>query len=37
VIYLWIAATALAIGAVLDTRARDFSRITGLTVEDWTT
>jgi predicted nucleic acid-binding protein len=33
---LWIAATTLAIGAALVTRDRDFSRIPGLTVEDWT-
>lgn len=33
---LWIAATALAIGATFVTRDRDFSRIPRLTVEDWT-
>lgn len=34
---LWIAATALALGAVLISRDRDFSRVPGLAVEDWTT
>ncbi len=33
---LWIAATALAIGAVLVTSDSDFQRVTGLTIEDWT-
>lgn len=33
---LWIAATALALGAVLVTRDTDFRKISGLTVEDWT-
>ena len=33
---LWIAATALALGAVLITRDRDFQQIDGLTVNDWT-
>jgi tRNA(fMet)-specific endonuclease VapC len=33
---LWIAAAAQAIGATLVTRDADFSRIVGLTVEDWT-
>lgn len=33
---LWIAATALALGAVLVTRDLDFSRLTGLHAEDWT-
>lgn len=34
---LWIAATTLALGAVLVTRDRDFSRIPVITLEDWTT
>ena len=33
---LWIAATALAIGAVLVSRDSDVHSIAGLTVEDWT-
>ena len=33
---LWIAATALAIRAVLVTSDRDFQRVSGLSVEDWT-
>jgi predicted nucleic acid-binding protein len=33
---LWIAATTLALNAVLSTRDKDFSRIKGLAVEDWT-
>jgi predicted nucleic acid-binding protein len=33
---LWIAATALALGAVLISRDSGFQRIDGLTVEDWT-
>jgi tRNA(fMet)-specific endonuclease VapC len=33
---LWIAATALALGAVLISRDSDFQRIDGLMVEDWT-
>lgn len=33
---LWIAATALALGAVLISRDRDFRQIDGLTVNDWT-
>jgi predicted nucleic acid-binding protein len=33
---LWIAATAITIGATLVTRDADFSRLPGLTVEDWT-
>jgi predicted nucleic acid-binding protein len=33
---LWIAATALALGAVLISRDNDFQQIDGLTVEDWT-
>jgi tRNA(fMet)-specific endonuclease VapC len=32
---LWIAATALELGAVLVTRDSDFQRIDGLTVENW--
>jgi tRNA(fMet)-specific endonuclease VapC len=32
---LWIAATALALGAVLVTHDTDFRKIAGLTVEDW--
>lgn len=34
---LWIAATALSLGAVLITRDSDFQKIDGLTVNDWTT
>jgi len=33
---LWIAATALALGAALVTRDRDFQEIEGLSVDDWT-
>ncbi len=33
---LWIAATALALDAVLVTRDNDFQRVRGLAVEDWT-
>jgi predicted nucleic acid-binding protein len=33
---LWIAATALALSAVLVSRDSDFQHIDGLTVEDWT-
>jgi len=32
---LWLAATAIAYGAVLVSRDRDFPRLTGLAVEDW--
>jgi predicted nucleic acid-binding protein len=32
----WIAATALALGAVLVTRDRDFTQISSLRVADWT-
>jgi len=32
---LWIAATALALGAALVTRDRDFQRIGGLVVQNW--
>ena len=32
----WIAATAIALGATLVTRDKDFSQIAGLTVQDWT-
>jgi predicted nucleic acid-binding protein len=34
---LWIAATALALGAVLVSRDSDMQGIEGLSVEDWTT
>ncbi len=33
---LWIAATALSLGAVLVSNDQAFSRVPGLTVEDWT-
>jgi predicted nucleic acid-binding protein len=33
---LWIAATALSLGAVLVSRDSDFRQIAGLAVEDWT-
>ena len=33
---LWIAATALTLGAVLVTRDHIFTRVPGLQVEDWT-
>jgi tRNA(fMet)-specific endonuclease VapC len=33
---LWIAATALALNAVLISRDSDFQKIEGLTVNDWT-
>jgi tRNA(fMet)-specific endonuclease VapC len=33
---LWLAATALALGAVLISRDTDFQQIDGLTVNDWT-
>jgi len=33
---LWIAATALALGATLVTRDSDFQHIDGLTVQNWT-
>jgi tRNA(fMet)-specific endonuclease VapC len=33
---LWIAATALTLGAILVTRDAIFSRVPGLQVEDWT-
>jgi len=33
---LWIAATVLALGAVLVTADHDFYKIDGLTIEDWT-
>jgi predicted nucleic acid-binding protein len=33
---LWIAGTALALGAVLVSRDSDFRGIAGLVVEDWT-
>jgi predicted nucleic acid-binding protein len=33
---LWIAATALSLGAVLVTMDSDFQRLGGLMVEDWT-
>lgn len=33
---LWIAATALALSATLVSRDRDFQRVEGLRVEDWT-
>jgi len=34
---LWIAATALSLGAVLVSNDQAFNHIPGLTVEDWTT
>jgi predicted nucleic acid-binding protein len=33
---LWIAATALAEGAILVTRDKDFSRFPSLALQDWT-
>jgi tRNA(fMet)-specific endonuclease VapC len=33
---LWIAASAMVLGATLVTRDRDFTRVAGLTIEDWT-
>lgn len=33
---LWVAATAKALGAILVSNDRDFARIDGLAVEDWT-
>jgi predicted nucleic acid-binding protein len=33
---MWIAATTLALGATIVTRDKDFSRIVGLTIQDWT-
>ena len=33
---LWIAATAMALDAILVTRDSDFQRVPGLLVEDWT-
>jgi len=33
---LWIAATALALGATLISRDTDFQEIDGLAIEDWT-
>jgi predicted nucleic acid-binding protein len=33
---LWVAATALSLGAILITRDSDFQQIDGLTVTDWT-
>jgi tRNA(fMet)-specific endonuclease VapC len=33
---LWIAATSLALGAILVTRDAHFTRVDGLSVEDWT-
>lgn len=33
---LWVAATALALGAVLVSRDSDFQKVGGLTIEDWT-
>jgi predicted nucleic acid-binding protein len=33
---LWIAATALVLGAVLVSRDADFTNVAGLSVEDWT-
>ena len=34
---LWIAATAVSYGAVLVTRDKDFSRVPGLVIQDWST
>jgi tRNA(fMet)-specific endonuclease VapC len=34
---LWIAATALSLGAILVSRDGDMTRVPGLQVEDWTT
>ena len=34
---LWIAATALALGSVLVTRDGHFTRVEGLSTQDWTT
>jgi predicted nucleic acid-binding protein len=33
---LWIASTAIALGAVLITRDSDFSQVPDLKIEDWT-
>jgi tRNA(fMet)-specific endonuclease VapC len=34
---IWIAATALNVGAILVSRDQDFQNVLGLAIEDWTT